>query len=88
MPVEAANQAIKNGTLSTLMQRTAERWKPEAMYFTTFDGHRTAFMVFDMPDSSDMPPFAEPFFMELNADVQFAPAMNGDDLQKGLAQLG
>ena len=88
MPVEPANQAIKNGTLGTLMQRTAERWKPEAMYFTTFDGHRTAYMVFDMPDSSDMPPFAEPFFMELNADVQFAPAMNAEDLQKGLAQLG
>jgi hypothetical protein len=88
MPVEPANQAIKNGTLPTLMQRTVERWKPEAMYFTTFDGHRTAYVVFDLADTSDIPPFAEPFFMELNADVQFAPVMNGDDLQKGLSQLG
>jgi hypothetical protein len=60
------------------------------MYFTTFDGQRTAFMVFDMPDASGIPPFAEPFFTEpsfteLNASVQLAPAMNGDDLQKGLA---
>lgn len=88
MPVEPANRAIKNGTLGTVMQRAAERWKPEGMYFTTFDGRRTAFMVFDLPDSSDMPPFAEPFFEELNADVQMAPVMNGDDLQKGLSQLG
>jgi len=58
------------------------------MYFTAFDGHRTAIMVFDLPDASDMPPFAEPFFRELNADVQIAPAMNGDDLQKGLSQIG
>ena len=88
MPVEPGNRAIKDGTLGTIMQRAAERWKPEAMYFTAFDGHRTAIMVFDLPDASDLPPFAEPFFRELNADVQIAPAMNGDDLQKGLSQIG
>jgi hypothetical protein len=68
--------------------RAAEHWKPEGMYFTTLDGHRTAHMVFDLPDASGMPPFAEPFFMALNADVELAPVMNGDDLQKGLSQLG
>lgn len=88
MPVESGNQAIKNGTMGRIIQETAERWKPEAMYFTTFDGRRTAFVVFDMSDSSDMPPFAEPFFMELNAEVMYAPVMNGDDLQKGLSKLG
>jgi hypothetical protein len=88
MPVEAGNQAIKDGRLGAAMQRAAERWKPEAMYFTTFDGTRTAFMVFDLPDASDLPPFAEPLFQELGANVQLAPAMNGDDLQKGLSQLG
>jgi hypothetical protein len=88
MPVESGNQAIKDGSLGTTMQRAAERWSPEAMYFTTFDGRRTAFMVFNLPDSSDLPPFAEPFFRELNAEVQLAPVMNGDDLMKGLAQLG
>jgi hypothetical protein len=87
MPVESGNRAIKDGTLGATMQRAAERWKPEAMYFTTFDGRRTAFMVFDLPDASDLPPFAEPFFRDLNADVQLAPVMNGDDLQKGLSQV-
>jgi hypothetical protein len=88
MPVESANQAIKDGTLGTIMQRAADRWKPEGMYFTTFDGRRTAFMVFDLPDTSDIPPFAEPLFMGLGADVELAPVMNGEDLQKGLSQLG
>jgi hypothetical protein len=88
MPVESGNRAIKDGTLGAVVQRAAERWKPEAMYFTTFDGQRTAFMVFDLPDASGIPPFAEPFFTELNASVELAPAMNGDDLQKGLSQLG
>ena len=44
--------------------------------------------MFDLPDASDIPSFAEPFFMELNAGVEIAPAMNGDDLQKKLSQVG
>ena len=88
IPVEQGNRAIQDGSLPKVIQETAERWKPEAMYFTTFDGQRTAYVVFDMPDSSSLPVFSEPFFMGLNADVQIAPAMNGEDLQKGLSQLG
>ena len=88
MPVEAGNQSIRDGRLPKAMQHAAERWKPEAMYFTTFDGQRTAFMVFDMPESADIPAFAEPLFQELSAEVVIAPAMNTDDLQRGLAQLG
>ena len=63
------------------------RWKPEGMSFTTFDGRRTAYMVFDLPDTSDIPPFAEPLFMGLDAEIELAPVMNADDLQKGLSQL-
>lgn len=88
IPVESGNSGIRNGSLPRVMQQAAERWKPEAMYFTTFDGKRTAFIIFDMPDSSSIPPFAEPFFMELNAEVQISPVMNGEDLQKGLSALG
>lgn len=45
-------------------------------------------MVFDLKDPSDIPPFAEPFFMDLNADVELALVMDAPDLQKGLSQLG
>ncbi len=88
IPVESGNSAINDGTLGTVMQNAADQWHPEAMYFTAFDGRRTAFMVFDLPDTSDIPVFAEPFFRKLNADVQIAPAMNREDLGKGLSQLG
>ena len=88
MPAEAASQAIQDGTMGATMERTAERWQPEAMYFTTFDGRRTAFIVFNRAESSDMPPFAEPFFRDLNAEVQMAPVMDGNDLRQGLSQLG
>ena len=88
MPTAAGNKAISDGTIGKLIQGAADRWRPEAMYFTTFDGRRTAYMVFDMADASDMPVFAEPFFEGLEADVALAPVMNAQDLQKGLSQLG
>ena len=56
MPVESGNRGIKDGTMGKLMQTAAERWHPEAMYFTTFDGRRSAYMVFDLPNASDIPP--------------------------------
>jgi hypothetical protein len=87
VPVESGNSAIKDGTLGAVMENAAAQWHPEAMYFTAFDGLRTAFMVFDLPDTSDIPVFAEPFFRKLNADVNIAPAMNREDLGKGLSQL-
>lgn len=87
IPVDAGNRAIQAGSLPKVIQQTAERWKPEAMYFTALDGVRTAFIVFDMADSSVLPSFAEPFFMELNAEVELTPVMNSDDLQTGLASL-
>ena len=75
------------GPWHRVMQQTAERWKPEAAYFTTFDGRRTAFFIFDMPAPASIPPFAEPFFMELDAEVQISPVMDTDDLQKGLSGM-
>lgn len=87
IPAEPGNRAITNGTIGKLMQNAAERWHPEAMYFTSVDGRRCAFLVFDLPDASDIPAFAEPFFHELEADVELSPAMNTEDLQRGLTQL-
>jgi hypothetical protein len=87
MPTVPGNRAIADGSIGKLMQGATERWHPESMYFTTFDGNRTAYMVFDMGDASDIPSFAEPFFEALEAKVELAPVMNTDDLQKGLARL-
>lgn len=88
IPVESGSQAIKDGSIGKLIQAAAERWHPEAMYFGPAGGRRTAFMVFDMPDPSDMVAFSEPWFMGLNADVELIPVMSGDDVQRGLAKLG
>ncbi|MEV6020922.1 DUF3303 family protein [Streptomyces sp. NPDC002667] len=88
MDTEKANELIRSGKLPQLMQRTMERLKPEASYFTTHEGSRACYMVFDLEDTSQIPVIAEPFFMELGAKIDLAPVMNPEDLHKGLSQLG
>jgi hypothetical protein len=84
MQTDTANAAIKDGSLPTIMQSALEGLKPEAAYFCAQDGRRTAFIVFDLQSASDIPSIAEPFFMGLNASVDFSPCMNADDLRIGL----
>ncbi|MCK8438135.1 hypothetical protein ACH4MW_31545 [Streptomyces luteogriseus] len=88
MDTEKANEAIRNGTLGKLIQESMEQIKPEAAYFTTDHGKRTAYVVFDMQDSWQMPVLSEPFFLQLGAEISYTPVMNMEDVQKGLSQLG
>jgi len=69
------------------MEETLTRLKPEAAYFTADKGLRTAYLVIDVKDQSEIPSLAEPFFQELHAAVEFMPVMNADDLKKGLSQV-
>ncbi|MGB8941970.1 MAG: DUF3303 family protein [Streptomyces sp.] len=87
LDTQIANEAIKNGTLPKIVQSVTEQLKPEAAYFGPGDGGRTATFVFDMEDSSQIPSIAEPFFLELGAEIEIYPVMNAEDLRKGLAAL-
>ena len=84
----AGSDAIRSGRLPEVMQRTLEQLKPEAAYFGPEDGKRTAFIVFDMADPSELPVISEPMFREFHARVEMFPVMTRDDLQRGLSQLG
>jgi hypothetical protein len=84
LDVAASNKAITDGTLQKIIKNTMDKIKPEAAYFHTNEGHRSGFMVFDLKDPSEIPSIAEPYFMELNAQIEFSPVMNAEDLQKGL----
>jgi hypothetical protein len=88
LDTEKANELISSGKLPQLIKETMDQIKPEAAYFGPDHGERTCFMVFDMADSSQLPPVGEPFFTQLNAKVEVMPIMNLEDLQKGLATLG
>ena len=85
IPTEAANRAIKDGSFAKVLEATIAKWKPEAAYFVTDKGRRCAMLFFDMRDTSDLPVIAEPLFIGFNAEIEMQPAMNLEDLRKGLA---
>jgi hypothetical protein len=87
MDMESGNAAIQNGTLGQMIGDAMERLKPEASYFYAEGGKRTALLVIDMKDQSDIPMIAEPFFIGAKSSVEFFPVMNADDLQIGLAKF-
>jgi hypothetical protein len=87
MDTEAASEAIRNGAMKTVLQSTMEQLKPEAAYFTTEGGLRTAFIVFDLREPSQMPTIAEPLFGPLKAKIHMSPVMDIDDVQAGIERL-
>jgi hypothetical protein len=81
---ESGTEALKSGAMQKAIGAFSDKFKPEASYFTVHEGMRSAFFVFDMKDSSQMPAIAEEFFA-LGADVHLTPVMSADDLKTGLA---
>lgn len=65
-----------------------ERLQPEAAYFYPENGNRSALLVFDLHDPSEMPSIAEPFYRAGAISVDWAPAMTFEELQAGLARMG
>ena len=88
IPVGNGNKGIQDGSLPRVIQTTLEALKPEAAYFFTEAGKRTALVVFDLQDPSQIPVVCEPLFMGLDASIDLLPVMNAQDLQAGLGQLG
>lgn len=84
IPVDAGNAAVVNGTLGTTIQKILAEIKPEAAYFTEDGGERTAWVFFDMKNSSELTSLAEPWFLAFNAKVTVRPAMNSQDLAEGM----
>jgi hypothetical protein len=88
LPVEKFNQAVRDGTAGQKLARILDDTKPEAAYFCAQDGKRGGFLIVNLSDTSEMPRFAEPWFLHFDATVQFLPAMTPQDLQRaGLDQL-
>jgi len=88
-PHEPFNAAVKNGTVGEKIKRILDDLKPEAVYFTEYQGRRGAIMIVNVEDPSNVPAFSEPWFLVFNADCEFHIVMTPADLAKaGLDTLG
>jgi hypothetical protein len=89
IPPEKFNAAVKDGSIAKKMKEILEEIKAEAVYFTEYDGRRGAIMIINIENPSEVPKFAEPWFLLFNADVQFHIVMSPEDLGRaGLEALG
>jgi hypothetical protein len=87
MDTTTASKAIHEGRMPTVMQSMMEQLKPEAAYFGPEGGQRTAFIVFQLDDPSQLPMISEPLFSELGATIEIFPVMDRDDLERGLSAI-
>ena len=86
--VETANKAITDGSLGDTIGSILGDLKPEAAYFGLQEGTRTAFVVVDVTNSSEIPSLVEPFFLAFNASVECFPVMVSEDLMAAGPDIG
>jgi len=87
-PVEPGNDLVSSGKVGQVFKSIMDDLKPEAAYFFPEDGQRSGLLVVNRSDSSDIAKILEPFWFGLHANVTLTPVMNGEDLQKGLSDIG
>jgi len=88
-PNKEFNAAVQDGTVGKKLDGILAGLKPEAVYFTTRNGQRSAIVALDLATESSIPAAAEPWFLTFNAKVEFRLAMSPQDLAAaGLDKLG
>jgi hypothetical protein len=83
---EAGNKAVSDPDFLKKIQGFIENNKAEAAYFSPLNGERSATFIIDVPSVDRVPAIAEPFF-RMGARVEFYPAMNFEELKKGLSGI-
>jgi hypothetical protein len=79
-----ANKTLSDPHFGDTFNKIVASLKPEAAYFFPSGGMRTMFFVFDLTSPDKIPPLVEPLW-EIGATVDMHPAMNQDEVMRGLA---
>ena len=88
-PPEPFNSHVRNGTIAGVIEKIINSLDFESLHFVELDRCRGAVGICEIGDSSEIPAYAEPFFLSFNAEVRFRNAMTPADLGKaGLDELG
>ncbi len=82
IPTADFNPLVKDGTAGGIIGQILEETQPEAVYFTEMNGNRGATLVVNVNDASDIPRYAEPWYLNFNATIEYRIAMTPEDLGK------
>jgi hypothetical protein len=88
MPNKEFNAYGKDGSIGKKIARIFDDIKPDAVYFTEYEGKRGVIIIADVAEPSAVPGIAEPWFLMFSAEVEFHIVMSPDELEKaGLDNL-
>ena len=79
-PVEPFNALARSGAVGQKIGAILEATKPESIYFTGNYAGRGAIAVYNADDGSQIPALAEPWFLALNAQIEYSVAITPDEL--------
>ena len=89
IPPDSFNEHVRDGSIGKLIADIVEDAKPESVYFTEFEGNRGCMMIIEVENASEVPRFAEPWFLKFEAECEFRILMTPEDLERaGLETLG
>ena len=89
MPNEPFNSMIRKGTVGKALEKILGDLKPEAAYFTLDGGERSALLVININKPGDYVKYAEPFFLQFDAEIKYDIAMSPDELKNsGIEEIG
>ena len=80
IPVEKGNELAKAASLHSTIHSIMEELKPEAAYFSEIEGARSAYIVVNMDDASQISAIVEPLFLGLGAAIQVHRVMIPEEL--------
>lgn len=82
IPTEAGNAAFKSGGFVKALQDVLGMVQPEGAYFTTVNGCRGGYIIFNLDDVTRIPAIAEPLFMAMGAKIEFTPCFTPQELEQ------
>jgi len=84
----STNPKIKDEPVGENLNSISSDIQSEAVYSYFENGRRTAPIIFDIQDQSELPAIVEPWFLAFGADVMVTPVLDLEDFGRVAPALG
>ena len=84
MPTEYGNKMLQDPNFPKILEGVLNQIKPEAVYFTPFEGERGIYMIVNLSSADMIATISEPLWNTFNCKLDLQPVMELKDLQQGL----